>query len=83
LEKQIALIEIWLGKIPDYFKYHVETIGSVCCADFYFFTDDKEYDFSYINHSNFYVNYITEGEFLNRFNSTSNLNIDKIHHPKK
>ena len=83
MEKQIALIEVWLGKIPDYFKYHIETIGSVCCADFYFFTDDKEYDFSYITHSNFYVNYITEDEFLNRFNSTSNLNIDKIHHPKK
>jgi hypothetical protein len=83
LEKQIALIEVWLGKLPDYFKYHVETIGSVSCVDFYFFTDDVEYDFSKINHSNFHVNYINENEFLNRFNQISKVKIDKIHHPKK
>ena len=82
MEKQIALIEVWLGKLPDYFKYHVETIGSVSCVDFYFFTDDVEYDFSKINHSNFHVNYINENEFLTRFNQISKVKIDKIHHPK-
>lgn len=83
MEKQIALIEVWLGKLPDYFKYHVETIGSVSCVDFYFFTNDKEYDFSKISHSNFHVNYIDEREFLDRFNTISRVKVDKIHHPKK
>jgi hypothetical protein len=45
--KKIALIEVWLGKIPDYFRYHVETLRTLKCVDFYFFTDDKDYDFSY------------------------------------
>jgi len=83
LEKQIALIEVWLGKIPDYFKYHIETIGSMTCVDFYFFTNDKDYDFTYIKHPNFIGYYITEEGFLERFNNTANVKIDKISHPKK
>jgi hypothetical protein len=83
LEKQIALVEVWLGKIPDYFKYHVETIGSMTCVDFYFITNDVEYDFSYIKHSNVKVGYITEEVFLERFNNISNIKINKISHPKK
>jgi hypothetical protein len=83
LEKQIALVEVWLGKIPDYFKYHIETIGSMTCVDFHFLTNDKDYDFSYIKHPNFIGCYISEEEFLERFNNTSNVKIDKISHPKK
>jgi hypothetical protein len=83
LEKQIGLVEVWLGKIPDYFKYHIETIGSLNCVDFYFFTDDREYDFTYIKHKNFHLNYINDIEFLERFNKTSKVKVDKIHHPKK
>jgi len=81
--KQIALVEVWLGKIPDYFQYHIETIGSLSCVDFYFFTDDKNYDFSKITHKNFHLNYISEGEFLDRFNRVSKVKIDRITHPKK
>ena len=81
--KQIALIEVWLGKIPDYFQYHIETIGSLSCVDFYFFTDDKNYDFSEIKHKNFHLNYISETEFLDRFNRISKVKIDRITHPKK
>ena len=83
MEKQIALIEVWLGKIPDYFKYHIETIGSMTCVDFYFFTNDKDYDFTYITHPNFIGYYISEEGFLERFNNTSRVKIDKITHPKK
>ena len=83
MEKQIALIEVWLGKIPDYFKYHVETIGSMTCVDFYFITNDTEYDFSHIKHSNIKVGYITEEVFLERFNNVSKVKIEKISHPKK
>jgi hypothetical protein len=81
--KQIALVEVWLGKIPDYFQYHIETIGSLSCVDFYFFTDDKSYDFSEITHKNFHLNYINESEFLNRFNKVSKVKIGKINNPKK
>lgn len=83
MEKQIALVEVWLGKIPDYFKYHIETIGSMTCVDFYFYTNDRNYDFSNIKHPNFIINYITEEEFLDRYNNTSNVIIDRISHPKK
>jgi len=83
LEKQIALVEVWFGKIPDYFKYHIETIGSITCADFHFFTDDKEYDFSHVKYQNFTLYYITEEDFLKRFNNISEVKIDKIHNPKK
>jgi hypothetical protein len=83
LEKQIALIEVWLGKIPEYFKYHVETIGSLTCVDFYFLTDDINYDFSYITHSNFKVGYITQQTFLDTYNNISDIKIDSISHPKK
>ena len=83
MEKQIALVEVWLGKIPDYFKYHIETIGSMTCVDFYFYTNDVNYDFSYITHPNFNLSYITEDDFLKRYNNTSKVKIDKISHPKK
>jgi len=83
LEKQIALVEVWLGKIPEYFKYHIETIGSMTCVDFYFLTNDKDYDFSYIKHSNFILHYISEDGFLERFNNNSKVKVDKIYTPKK
>jgi len=82
-KKCVGLVEVWLGKIPDYFQYHVETIGTLSCVDFYFFTDDREYDFSKIKHENFHLNYIDDVEFLNRFNNISNVKIDKIASPKK
>jgi hypothetical protein len=81
--KEIALVEVWIGKIPDYFQYHIETIGSLSCVDFYFFTDDKNYDFSNIKHKNFHLNYINETEFLDRFNKVSKVKINKIINPKK
>jgi hypothetical protein len=81
--KKIALIEVWLGKIPEYFKYHVETIGMLSCVDFYFFTDDKDYDFSFIKHKNFILNYIDEQTFLNKFNSIAPIKVDKFSSPKK
>ena len=83
MKKQIGLVEVWLGKIPDYFKYHIGTIGSLSCVDFYFFTDDKDYDFGYIKHKNFHLNYINETEFLDKFNKTSKVKVDNISHPKK
>jgi len=81
--KKIALVEVWIGKIPEYFSYHIETIRSLTSVDFYFFSNDKEYDFGSIDHKNFHFNYITEEEFLERFNKNSEIKIDKITSPKK
>jgi len=80
---KIGLIEVWLGTIPEYFQYHIETIGSVQCADFYFFTNDRNYDFSKIKHNNFHINYIDETEFLDRYNKISEVKIKNIKNPKK
>jgi hypothetical protein len=39
MDKKIALIQCWIGKIPDYFWYHYETTKNLVGVDFYFFTD--------------------------------------------
>ena len=40
-QKKIALIQVWLGPIPEYFKYHFETIKNLDYIDFLFFTDQE------------------------------------------
>ena len=81
--KKVGLVKVWLGKIPDYFQFHIETIGSITAVDFHFFTDDKEYDFSKISHSNFHLHYINKHEFLERYNKIGKTNISEIQNPKK
>lgn len=81
--KRICLIEVWLGKIPDYFRFHIKTLKQIECVDFYFYTDDRSYDFSKIDLKNFKVNYITEEEFIDRFNRTADISIDRIQYAKK
>jgi hypothetical protein len=41
VEDKIALIQVWLGPIPEYFKYHFETIKNLDYIDFLFFTDQE------------------------------------------
>ena len=36
---KIALIQVWLGKFPDYFKYHLKTCENQSYIDFLIFTD--------------------------------------------
>lgn len=38
---RIAFLQLWLGKIPDYFWYHYETTKNLQNIDFYFFTDQE------------------------------------------
>lgn len=83
MKKEIALIEVWLGKLPDYFKYHLETIKMINCVDFYFFTDDRTFDFSKYSYPHLHVNYLDQEEFLLRFNRSSKIKIDKIKFAKK
>jgi len=37
--KKIVLIQVWIGKIPDYFWFHYETTKNLQNIDFLFFTD--------------------------------------------
>ncbi len=39
MEKKIVLIQLWLGKIPDYFWYHYKTTKNLKNIDFLFVTD--------------------------------------------
>ena len=79
---RIALVEVWLGKIPDYFKFHLESIKYVTSIDFYFFTNDTDFKIE-IENKNFNFFHITESEFLDRFNKTSPLKFDKILNKRK
>lgn len=38
-KNKIVLIQLWFGKIPDYFWYHYETTKNLLDFDFIFFTD--------------------------------------------
>ena len=39
--KKIALIQVWIGKIPDYFWFHYETTKNILGVDFFLFTDQE------------------------------------------
>lgn len=41
VKNNILLIQIWLGKIPDYFWYHYETTKDIQGLDFIIFTDQE------------------------------------------
>ena len=38
-KNNILLIQVWLGKIPDYFWFHYETTKDIIGFDFILFTD--------------------------------------------
>lgn len=40
-KNKIALIQVWFGKIPDYFWYHLETTKNIQYIDFFIFTDQE------------------------------------------
>lgn len=40
-KKRIALVQVWMGKIPDYFWFHYETTKNNPYIDFFFFTDQE------------------------------------------
>jgi hypothetical protein len=74
---KIGLIQLWFGPIPDYFKYHLETIKNIDFIDFHFFTD-QELD---IEQSNFYY-YKIDREYVTqllskKLNCKIEINSDK------
>lgn len=77
LDLKIGLIQIWFGPIPDYFKYHLETIKNIDFIDFHFFTDQ---DFE-IKQNNFY-SYKIDREYVTqllskKLNCKIEINSDK------
>lgn len=80
---KIGLFEVWLGKIPDYFNYHLETIRYLPNVDFHFFTNDSDFDFSKISYKNFHLYILSEEDFIKRFNQISQVKINEIKNPKK
>lgn len=58
---KIVLIQVWLGKIPDYFWFHYETTKNLKNIDFLFFTDQD----LVLNSPNYKV-YKTNLDELNR-----------------
>lgn len=61
--KKIALLQVWLGPLPTYFKYHFETIKKLEYIDFLFFTD-QEINFE---SENLKVNFIDKDSLENLF----------------
>ena len=54
MEKQIALIQVWIGEIPDYFWSHYETTKNINFVDFFIFTDQE----LHVDAENYIVNNI-------------------------
>lgn len=65
---KIGLIQVWLGQIPNYFKYHFETIKNFKNIDFIFFTDQN---LNFESH-NFKVQYIDKNQIEKLINKKTN-----------
>jgi hypothetical protein len=70
-QKKIALIQVWLGPIPEYFKFHFETIKNLDYIDFLFFTDQEIEQES----DNFKKIKLSVDDLQNLINSKLNLNL--------
>lgn len=70
--KKIALIQVWLGPIPKYFKYHFETIKNLDYIDFFFFTDQEVEEES----DNFKKIKLSKEDLQNLISSKLNLNLN-------
>lgn len=55
-ENKIALIQVWIGKIPDYFWFHYETTKNIKGIDFFIFSDQK----IQVDAKNYFVYYISK-----------------------
>lgn len=69
---KIALIQVWLGPIPDYFEYHFESIKNLKNIDFIFFTDQ---DLKFKS-ENLKVEYINKDLLQNLFYEKTNVKLN-------
>ena len=70
--KKIALIQTWLGPLPNYFKEHLITCSQQENIDFFIFTDQVVNDISY---PNIFINYITKEGVEERISNCLNKDI--------
>lgn len=54
--KKIVLIQVWMGKIPDYFWYHYPTTKNLKNIDFLFYTDQIDFKLDSENYNIKYIN---------------------------
>jgi len=70
--KKIALIQTWLGPLPNYFKEHLITCSQQENIDFFIFTDQVVNDASY---PNIFINYITKEEVEEKISNCLNKDV--------
>jgi hypothetical protein len=70
--KKIALIQTWLGPLPNYFKEHIITCSQQEKIDFFIFTDQVVNDVSY---PNIFINHITKEGVEERISNCLNKDI--------
>lgn len=69
--KKVALIQCWIGPIPDYFWFHYETTKNIYGIDFYLFTDQN----IKLDAENYFVNHINIDSIENIVNQRLNTQI--------
>lgn len=75
---KIALIQVWIGEIPDYFWYHYETTKNLKNIDFLFFTDqDLE-----LNTKNYFIHKMEKKDIENNLSQVLNCNIKLLNNKK-
>jgi len=78
MNNEIVLIQVWLGKIPDYFWYHYETTKNLLGLDFILFTDQN----IKLDSKNYKVINITKEEIESQLSNKLNFDI-KLSNNKK
>lgn len=75
---KIALIQIWIGEIPDYFWFHYETTKNLKNIDFLFFTDQD----LKLDAKNYFINKIEKKDIENNLSQLMNHNIILLNNKK-
>jgi hypothetical protein len=68
---KIALIQVWLGKIPNYFWYHFETTKNLKGINFFIFTDQE----LTLDSENYFVGKITKNQLEEKISEKLNTKI--------
>jgi hypothetical protein len=72
VRNKIALIQVWLGQLPEYFEYHFESIRKLKQIDFIFFTDQSVQ----FESDNFHVKHINKDLLQDLFYEKTKTKID-------
>ena len=76
---KIALIQVWLGDFPNYFKYHLKTCENQSYIDFFIFTD---YNIDFVLPFNVKVFNITKAEIEDKISTLVNSPIKLLNNKK-